>query len=64
MPNIDYATMEPEEIAELEVTERGVDVVTFREHVGDIILKTYFLLMKYYGQEGGNLVFQMILGFL
>ena len=56
--------MEPEEIAELEVTERGVDVVTFREHVGDIILKTYFLLMKYYGQEGGNLVFQMILGFL
>ena len=56
--------MEPEEIAELEVTERGVDVVTFREHVSDIILKTYFLLMKNYGQQGGNLVFQMILGFL
>lgn len=34
-----------------------MEVGTFREHVSDVILKTYFLLMKYYGQDGGNLVF-------
>ncbi len=57
LPNIQYESIEPEEIAELEVQERGVDVVTFRGHVEDIILKTYFLLIKHYGSEGANLVF-------
>lgn len=64
LPNIQYDALEPEEISELELQERGVDVVTFRGHVEDIILKTYFLLMKHYGTEGGNLVFQMLLNLL
>lgn len=61
LPNIDYANLGPEEISELEVQERGIDTGMFRDHVSDVFLKTYFLLMKYYGQEGGNLVFQMII---
>lgn len=56
--------MEPEEIAELEVTERGVSVGIFRDQVNEIILKAYFLLMKHFGEEGGNLIFQMILDLL
>ena len=49
MPNIQYDAIEPEEISELEMTERGVEVGVFRDHVSDVLLKTYFLLMKYYG---------------
>jgi len=64
LPNIPYDLLEPEEISELEVAEKGVDVVTFRGHVEDILLKTYFLLMRHYGQDGGNLVFSMITSLL
>lgn len=61
LPTIKYDEMEPEEVAELEVFERGVSIGIFRDQVSDIFLKTYFLLMKHFGQEGGNLVFQMVL---
>jgi len=64
LPNIPYDALEPEEIAELEVTERGVSVGIFRDQVNEIILKAYFLLMKHFGEEGGNLIFQMILDLL
>lgn len=49
LPNIQYDAIEMEEITELEVDERGVELGTFREHIGDIHLKTYFLLMRFYG---------------
>ena len=62
LPNIRYEEIEREEQDELEVFERGVSIGVFRESVCDIFLKTYFLLMKYFGQEGGNLVFQLVLG--
>ena len=39
-------------------------MVTFRGHVEDILLKTYFLLMRNFGQDGGNLVFKMIINLL
>lgn len=48
LPNIAYDTLETEEIQELEVSERGIDVGTFRENIADILLKTYFLQCKAY----------------
>eukprot|EP00354_Favella_ehrenbergii_P011395 CAMPEP_0170459516 /NCGR_PEP_ID=MMETSP0123-20130129/6175_1 /TAXON_ID=182087 /ORGANISM="Favella ehrenbergii, Strain Fehren 1" /LENGTH=103 /DNA_ID=CAMNT_0010724121 /DNA_START=1240 /DNA_END=1551 /DNA_ORIENTATION=- len=56
--------MQPEDVQELEVQERGVDVVTFRSHVEDILLKTYFLHVRHYGADGANQVFGMILNTL
>ena len=43
------------------MTERGVQLPRFREQVSDILLKTYFLLERYYGNEGADIVLQMIL---
>ena len=57
LPTIQYESCALEEIEEMEVMERGVSVVTFRDHVSDIVLKAYFLLMKHFNQEGGNLIF-------
>ena len=56
--------LEPEEIQELEVRERGVDVVTFRSHVEDILLKTYFLHLRHFGPEGASNIFKMIVNLL
>ena len=50
-----------EEIEELETTERGLALPRFREYSQDIIFKTYWLLEKYYGSEGADIVLQMIL---
>lgn len=50
-----------EEIEELEVTERGVPLPRFREYASDILLKTYCLLDRYYGNEGADIVLQMVL---
>ena len=62
--NVPYENMQPEDVQELEVLERGVDVVTFRGHVEDILLKTYFLHVRHYGAEGASQVFGMILTML
>ena len=64
MTNVPYENMQPEDVQELEVLERGVDVVTFRGHVEDILLKTYFLHVRHYGAEGASQVFGMILTML
>ena len=64
MTNVPYENMQPEDVQELEVLERGVDVVTFRGHVEDILLKTYFLHVRHYGAEGASQVFRMILTML
>lgn len=64
VPNIQYDVLELEEIQELEVQERGVDVITFRMHVEDILLKTYFLHLRHYGAEGASSVFKMIITML
>ena len=61
LPHIQYQDLDQEEIAELEVTEKGVSLMIFREQSCEIIFKTYFLLEKYYGSEGTDIVLQMIL---
>lgn len=48
--------MENEEIEELETTERGVSLPRFREYSSDILLKTYFLMERYYGDQGAEII--------
>lgn len=57
MPSIDYSQLEREEIEELEVQERGVGVNNFRELVGDVFIKAYFLFTKFFKNDGGILIF-------
>jgi hypothetical protein len=44
LPNIPYESLQLEEIEELEVTEKGISMIRFREYSADILLKTYLLL--------------------
>jgi hypothetical protein len=50
--SIPYAELDAEEIEELEVTERGVSVMSFRDLSSEIILKTYCLMFDNFKQEG------------
>ena len=61
LQSIPYHELEAEEIDELEMTERGVQLPRFREQAGDVLMRTYGLLERYYGNEGADIVLQMIL---
>ena len=59
--SIAYHDLEPAEIDELEVNERGVSLRIFRDHSSEIFLKAYFLFVRYYGDTGAETILQIIL---
>lgn len=52
IPSVPYGQVQPEEVEELEVQEKGVSIARFREYASDILLTTYLLLQRAYGQQG------------
>jgi len=61
IPSIPYDTLLQEEIEELEIQEKGVSMVTFREHTSDMLINTYLLLQKSYGQQGEQAIYDILL---
>lgn len=59
--SIPYHELEPAEIEELEVNERGVSLSIFREHSSEILLKAYLLFVQYYGDSGAETILQIFL---
>ena len=62
--SIPYEQLSSEEIAELETTERGVSIDSFREQSSEIILRAYCLLSDNFGKQGQQTIYETILQFL
>ena len=56
LPSVSYHELELAEIEELEANERGVSLRIFRDHSSEIILKAYYLFLRYYGDSGAETV--------
>lgn len=41
---IPYSELKPEEVEELEINEKGVSLIRFREYTSDILFATYLFL--------------------
>lgn len=44
LEHVDYHRLTPEEVEELEVQEKGINIHRYREYVSDILLKTFLVL--------------------
>jgi hypothetical protein len=42
--DIPYSELKPEEVEELEINEKGVSLMRFREYTADILIATYLFL--------------------
>lgn len=61
LPHIQYDVLQAEEVEELEVTEKGISMVRFREYSADLLLKTYLLLQSEYKEQGEQLIYQLLI---
>lgn len=60
IPTVPYSQCTVEEAEELEVTEKGVSLKTYRDHTLDILLQTYLLMQKEYKEQGEQEIYSML----
>lgn len=58
--SIPYDSLSLEEVNELEITEKGVSIQTFREQSCEIILRAYILLQANFGADGASSIFRTL----
>lgn len=61
IPSIPYHEVSVEEANELEINEKGVNIMTFREQASEIILRTYFMMQANFQEEGQTSFFTVLL---